>query len=137
MPPIQLSSSWTLILKIFLPVLYIAFFGTFVMVVWFTQKIPPSVSGNTFRISLTLILLVGLFLFYKTVFRLHRLDMDDTYIYVTNYWTNRRYLRTDIEAIASEKIPFFRLGRLKLKGEGFFGKEILFLSKKALLDHIA
>jgi hypothetical protein len=137
MPPIQVSSSWTLILKIFLPVLYIAFFGTFVMVVWFTQKIPASVSGNSFRITLTLILLVGLFLFYKTVFRLHRLDMDDTYLYVTNYWTHRRYLRSDIEQIQSEKIPFFRLGRLKLKGEGFFGNEILFLSKKILLDRLS
>ena len=136
MPPIQVSSSWTLILKIFLPVLYIAFFGTFVMVVWFTQKIPASVSGNHFRITLTLILCVGLFLFYKTVFRLHRLDMDDTYLYVTNYWTHRRYLRSDIEQVQSEKIPFFRLGRLKLKGEGFFGYEILFLSKKSLLDKL-
>jgi hypothetical protein len=136
MPPIQLSSSWTLVLKIFLPVFYVAFFGTFTLVVWLTQKLPLSVSGSGFKLGLAAMLLFGMWFFYKTVFRLHRVDFDDTYIYVSSYWNNRRYPRTDIEHISDEKIPFFRLGRLRLKASGIFGQEILFLTKKEMLDKI-
>lgn len=130
----QLSSSWTMIIRLFFPTLWIAFFGTFFISVLFTTK--SQVGGlqtSSLGIGLGVFILIFLFIFYKTVFRLKRVDATPEYMYVTNYIKSVRYKHEYIEKIETSKGIFFNFGTLVLKEKATFGDRIPFiLSKKRL-----
>jgi hypothetical protein len=125
----QLSSSWTLAFRIFLPTFWIAFFGTFFFAVLFTDKNQiGQISMNGLRWGLLAFILVFMFIFWKTVLRLKRIDADSEYVYVTNFFKNIRYPHADVQKIELSKGIIFNYGTLVLKGSGKFGSRILFLA---------
>ncbi len=131
----QLSSSWTLGFRIFFPTLWIAFFGTFLIALFTTGKpMVGPLDANYLRYGLLVFVAIFLFIFWKTVFRLKRVDADKDYIYVTNYFKNVRYPHVDIEKIEITKGILFQYGTLVLKGNGSFGNRILFLLSKKRLE---
>ena len=130
----QLSSNWTLLFKIFIPTLWLAFFGTFLIAVLQAEKTAKDTSVNYLLYGL--ILLVGIFLivFRYTLFRLKRIDTDETHFYVSNYFKAARYPFIDIESISVTKGILFSYGTLKLKGKGIFGDKIPFLASKPRVE---
>ncbi len=131
----QLSSSWTLAFRIFFPTLWIAFFGTFLITLFMTDKpLVGPLSTNYLRYGLLVFVAVFIFVFWKTVFRLKRVDADKEYVYVTNYFKSLRYPHVDVEKIEVSKGFVFHYGTLVLKGEGSFGKRIVFLLSQKRLE---
>ena len=131
----QLSSSWTLAFRIFFPTLWIAFFGTFLIALFVTDKplIGP-IDANFLRYGLLVFVAIFIFIFWKTVFRLKRVDADNEYIYVTNFFKNVRYPHADIDKIELSKGILFQYGTLYLRGKGTFGDNILFILSKRRLE---
>lgn len=131
----QLSSSWTLALRIFLPTFWIAFFGTFFLTTLFTDKNQiGQISMNGLRWGLLAFIAIFVLVFWKTVLRLKRIDADKEFIYVTNYFKNIRYPHMDIEKIELSKGIVFNYGTLVLKGKGRFGDRILFIASRKRVE---
>jgi hypothetical protein len=131
----QLSTSWTLALRIFLPTLWLAFFGTFLVAVSFSDKghigdLPVSY----LRLGLMVFIAVFAFIFWKTILKLRRIDADKEYVYVTDYFKNRRYLHSDVEKIELSTGFLFKYATLILKGTGAFGNRIVFLASRKRLE---
>ena len=131
----QLSSSWTLGFRIFLPTFWIAFFGVFFVTTLLTDKDQiGQMSMNGLRWGLLAFIAIFVLVFWKTVLRLKRIDADKEYIYVTNYFKNVRYPHADIEKIELSKGIIFNYGTLVLKGKGVFGSRILFLASRKRVE---
>ena len=131
----QLSSSWTLGFRIFLPTFWIAFFGTFFLTTLFTDKDQiGQLSMNGLRWGLLVFIVVFMLIFWKTVLRLKRVDADKEHVYVTNYFKNVGYLHQYVEKIELSKGIIFNYGTLVLKEKGRFGKRILFLASRKRVE---
>ena len=83
-------------------------------------------------ISLLLILGSGFAVIKFLLWRLYRIDMDDRYLYVSNYFKTYKYELTDIDAILDSKILPGRIFCIRLKSKGSFGKNIYFLASQVL-----
>jgi hypothetical protein len=127
----QLSSGTTLFYKIFLPCIWLAFFGTFVLAVFMLED--DYIGGypiEYFRIGLVLFFLLGFVFFWFTVFKLKRVDASDTHFHISNYFKNFRYPVADIESIRVRDIGIATVAKMTLLAEGSFGKKIYFLLSK-------
>jgi hypothetical protein len=134
----QISSSTTLFFKIFLPCIWLAFFGTFLMGV---LLLDDSYIGGFpivfFRLGLGGFLLLGFFFFYFTVFKLKRIDINHEFVFISSYFTNVKYPIIDIDKIKVSDYGLFNLGKMTLKGKGIFGDSIPFLvSQRSLKKFI-
>ncbi len=131
----QLSSSWTLILRIFLPTIWLAFFGTFFLTLMFTNRTDMgSFSTSYFKMGLLAFVVIFLVVFYNTLFRLKRVDADKEFLYVTNYFKNVRYPHADVDKIELSKGFLFHYGTMFLKGKGSFGDKIIFIVSRKRLE---
>ena len=127
----RISSNATLLLKIFIPTLYITFFGLFSVAVLFSDRSYLPFGGAALtRIVIPVVFLVFLALMYFTVLRLKRVDLGQDGIYVSNYFKTFRYAYKDIQGIAEKDYGLFNVGTITLKEKGKFGKKIYFLISK-------
>ncbi len=127
----QISSSRTLIIRIFFTTFYLVFFGVGSLAFWFTDaenimiyKLMP------FRILFIILFLGGILIFRKTAWRLMRIDIDEEYVYVSNYFKTARYKFDYIERIEEHNSLGRKTVRFYLTGEGVFGNVIRFLPDK-------
>ena len=127
----QVSTSLTLFLKIFLPIFWTAFFLAFTIAVW---VLDGSTFGGfpiqSFRIGMLIFLVVGMGLLYWSVVRLKRVEMDQDFVFVTNYFKNVRYPWHNIENIEERDFMIFRTIHIVLKQPGIFGKRITFVASR-------
>jgi hypothetical protein len=131
----QLSSNWTMAFSIFFPTLWLAFFGTFLVAIILTDKqAVGSWSMSSLRFGLTAFIGIFLFIFWKTLFRLKRVDADNEFVYITNFFKAVRYPHSDVEKIEVDKGLIFTFGTVVLHGKGRFGQRILFLCSRRRLD---
>ena len=131
----QLSSNWTMAFSIFFPTLWIAFFGTFLMAIILTDKSAVGTwSINSLRFGLTAFVGLFIFIFWKTLFRLKRVDADNESVYITNFFKAVKYPHGDIEKIEVDKGLIFTFGTVVLRGKGRFGQRVLFLCSRRRLD---
>lgn len=127
----QVSTSMTLFLKIFLPAFWIVFFAAFTVAVW--QLDVGSFGGipiGTFRMGILIFLILGIALLYWSVMRIKRVEMDQDFIFVTNYFKSVRYPWHNIKNIEERDFMIFRTIHLVLKEPGQFGKKITFLASR-------
>ena len=66
------------------------------------------------------------------LWRLYRIDMDDRFLYISNYFKTYKYELDDIESIVDSKILPGRVFRIRLKSKGSFGRNIYFLAAQSL-----
>ena len=124
----QLSSSTTLFLKVFLPCLWLAFFGAFLITVILLDD--PYIMGFPmifFQVGLISFLLVGFIFFYFTTFKLKRVDADETHLYVSTYFRNFRYSFESVEKVKVTNYNLLHLATLTFFEAGSFGKKIVFI----------
>ena len=130
----RISSNFTLFLKIFLPTIWIAFFGAFTLAVLLSNVEQfPIFSFFYFKIGLAAFLLIGLGLLYFTVMQLRRVELDGEFIYASNYFKTYRYPFNNIEKITERDLGLFGLLKIYLKTPGKFGKKITFILDEAML----
>ncbi len=130
----QLSSNWTLLFKIFIPTIWFAFFGTFLIAVLRADKSASDTTVNYLLYGLIFMVIAFLIIFWYTLFRLKRIDTDETHLYVSNYFKSARYPFYDIETINISKGIVFSYGTLTLKGPGIFGDKLIFLASKPRVE---
>lgn len=124
-----LSSTLTLFWRIFVP-----FFGTvfltgltaaFLFVEAEDLYLPIPVVWA--RVIVVALWLSWIYFVYRTIWRLKRVDADDTHVYVTNYWATVRYPWQDIERYEEKKRLGRRVINFYLRAPGKFGSVISFL----------
>lgn len=127
----RISSNSTLFYKFFLPTFWIFFGGACAITTWaFPIRIISGLPPEIFRIVFSAFyLLVALLLLVRSN-RWKRVELDDQYLYVSNYFKNYRYLHKDIESISETVRPLFSTASIKLKSSGSFGDRIYYIPKK-------
>ena len=127
----NVSTSLTLILKVFLPIAWIVFFGTITISILLTER--DFVSGipiGKLRIGMLLFFISGVSALYWMVMRIKRVDMDDSFAYVTNYHKSFRYPFHNIERMEESDYMFFKTVHIYFKEGGYFGKKVSFVASK-------
>ncbi len=131
----NVSSSFTVILKYALPTCWIVFFGAIAVAVWFVDSGPVAgMQAGVFRIVVSVFFVIGVALLYWSVMGLKRVEMDDHFFYVTNYFKHVRYPYHQLEKIEEKDYYFFRTVLLVLKQPGQFGKRITFIPGRINFD---
>ncbi|GAA5224669.1 hypothetical protein [Membranihabitans marinus] len=127
----RISSSITLLLRLFVPVFWLVFFGAFsIAILFFSQENMPQFQTLGFRIGVIVFYLIGALFLYFTFLKLKRVEADNDFVYVTNYFKNYRYPYHNIEKISVTNLILFQLTTIRLKEKGSFGKKIRFLQSK-------
>ena len=127
----RLSTSATLFLKIFLPTFWIVFFGLMTVFLVFSGSGTSSLVGNwIFKGSFLLFYAVGILILYVTLLQLKRVEYDDDYLYVTNFFKTFRYPFHNIEKMVESNFLLFYTVRVVFKEPGTFGKKIVFIESR-------
>ena len=66
--------------------------------------------------------------------QLKRVDMDEDFMYVSNYFKTFRYTYPSIEKIKERDFLLFYTIHVHLKEAGEFGEKIVFISRSKKLD---
>lgn len=133
----RLSSNSTLLLKVFFPTFWSIFFGALVLAFLFADYAGPVyLHSMGFKLGVLIFYIAGLTAIYFTIWRLKRIEIDDHFVYVTDYFKTARYPFHNIEEIKSSSFPFAQLGRIKLGTTGIFGKQLYFIHNKETFERI-
>ncbi len=128
----NVTSSFTLFYKYFLPMMWIIFFGTLMLLFLIADQFKVgSLSPMTFKITYSAFFFGMVILMYFTVFKLKRVEFDATHIYITNYFKILRYPLSNIEKISESNYLLWRIVRVDLIEPGHFGKTSYFLANNA------
>lgn len=137
----RVSSQLTIVLRIVIPTVWLTTILSFVVLLGMAVRGKAGLFGNPFIwIGLLIILGSGFTLIKWLLWRFYRVDMDQHYLYVSNYFNTYKYPLHDIEAIIPSATLPTRIFCIVLKSRGTFGKKIWFLASQALwqdylLDH--
>lgn len=131
----RISSNITLFLRIFVPTFWIVFFGIFTLAVLLSNvKQFPLFSFAYFKIGVALFFLIGLMLLYFTFMKLKRVELDNQFVYASNYFKTYRYPYHNVEKITERDLGLFYLVKIYLKEPGKFGSRITFIMDGAMLN---
>ena len=128
----RLSSKITLVAKIIFPVAWIFFFGLFWIASMITQT-NDIFDDQIFLICFSIFYFGFIFLFYRSLFKLMRIDGDETYLFISNYKRTYRYTHDSFETMRDFRFGPINLITLSLKSEGKLGKDVHFLADKSNL----
>lgn len=127
----RISSNSTLFLKFFVPTFWIVFFGAVTIAILFYRL---EYVGNIPAIYVKLFMgfsyLVGILVMYFTLLKLKRIEMDEAFMYVSNYFKNYRYPYHNIEKIELSSFLFLSIGTVSLRVRGSFGKKMIFVADR-------
>jgi len=127
---IRLSSNWTIVLKIVIPIIWLSFFASLLLASLLANPIEmPQVANASFRINIAIFILSGLVFFYFTLFKIKRVDADGRFIYVSNYFKTVRYTLDSVKVFEHYDHILFKAIHIHLHDKGRFGKRIIFLPK--------
>ena len=125
----MLSSNGTLFWRVFVPVFGTAFLGGMMLAFWLIDEenlyLPYPALWP--RLLLLVLWLGWLFFIRRTLWRLKRVDADDTHLFVTNYWHTVRYPWYEVERIEEKKRLGRRVVNFWLRAPGRFGQILSFL----------
>jgi len=129
----RVSTSATLLLKFFIPTFWTVFvgfitLGSFLVEFDFMGRVP----ANYIQFSFLSIYVLVLFIMYRTVLRLKRIEMDQDFVYATNYFKNFRYSYDSIESVSEQDYLLFKTLSFHLKEAGTFGKKISCIQSQKL-----
>lgn len=129
----RVSSQLTIVLRIALPTAWLTLILSITILLGWTVRGTARLFAHPFIWISLLIILGSGFAFIKLVlWRLYRVDMDDRFLYLSNYFKTYKYELTDIESITDSKVLPGRVFCIHLKSKGSFGKNIYFLASQAL-----
>jgi hypothetical protein len=124
----RISSNTTLFFKIFLPTFWMVFFGIFTLAVLMTDGIYiGGLSPIALKIGTLLFFVAGSGALYFSVLQLKRVELDDLYLYASNYFSVYRYPFHNIEKVEFRNIGIATLANVFLKIPGKYGRSISFL----------
>jgi len=126
----RISSNATLALNIFFPVFWIVFFGSLTAALFLT----PGLAIGSLKWIMLAIFLSGVVILYFTLLKLKRVELDETHMYVSNYFKTYRYTYASVESLEVSEFLFLSVGIIRLRQAGRFGRRISFILAKALYE---
>ena len=129
----RVSSQLTIVMRIVLPTIWFTSILSIVVLLGFAINGKAGLFGNPFIwIGLLLILGCGFAFIKLLLWRFYRVDMDRSFVYVSNYFKTYKYPFTAVESITDSKTLPGRVFCIHLKTTGSFGKNIYFLASQVL-----
>jgi len=129
----RVSSQLTIVLRIALPTIWFTAIVSMVILLGWAVRGKAGLFGNPFIwLGLLLILGSGFALIKLLLLRFYRVDMDDDFVYISNYFKTYKYPFSEVDSIADSKTMPHRVFLIKLKAKGTFGKHIYFLASQVL-----
>jgi hypothetical protein len=127
---VVLSSNTTLVWRIFLPAFATVFLMGFMALFWLGTS--PDEYGNPrilwrYRIISTAVFSIWLWFLYRFIWPLKRIEADDAFVYVCDYWHTIRYPWADVVSLEDRRRMGFPYVRMHLSSNGRFGRVIRFL----------
>ena len=133
----RISSNATLGLKIFIPTVWVVFFGAFTLAFLLGIGDSGPVLGSwLFKIAWTLGFFLVLGTIWLTLWKLRRVEVDTDFVYITDYFKTARYPFHNIEKVSSQSLGIFQLGVITYKVPGIFGKKSYFIQHRDRLLHV-
>ena len=128
----QVSSNLTLPFKLFIPIFWLVFFGLLTISAWVVSpETGGALASMNLRLAITAIFLTGAGVLYLTLLRLKRVEMDQEFVFVTNYFKSVRYPWSHIERLVQQQFLFFPIVYIHLKEPGSFGRRLVFLGSRS------
>lgn len=135
----RVSSQLTIFIRIALPTIWFTtILSLFVLLIWSVQGKAQIFANPIIWISMIAIIGIGYAFIRFVLWRIYRVDMDERFVYVSNYFKTFKYPFSDIESIRTSSLLPGRVFIIKLKSKGSFGQQIAFLaSQKLWSDFVA
>lgn len=129
----RVSSQWTIVLRIVLPTIWFTAILSIVILLGWAVRGKAGLFANPFIwIGLLFILGSGFAFIWLLLWRIYRIDLDDRFLYISNYFKTYKYPFSDIESITDSDVLPGRVYCITLKAKGSFGKRIYFLPSQVL-----
>lgn len=126
---LRLSSNLTLFFKIFVPVFWIVFNGAItIAILVYPFEYIGSIQAIYIRLGMAFIYLSGLALLAFTIMRLKRVEADEQFFYVTNYFKTARYPFHEVEKVEPSRFFLLKTATFTLKAKGIFGQRFFFIT---------
>ena len=130
----RLSSNLTIILKLFIPIVYLVFFGSLLIgSLLVDPNDAPLIANPLFQSVYALIFFGFVGLMYITVFQLQRIDGDENYLYVNNYRKTYRYQWADVAKLKTLHFGLFKIVRIHFIDKTSLGRRVSFIPSSQLL----
>jgi hypothetical protein len=131
----RVSSNYTILLKLFIPTVWLVFFGLFTLATLFIENEDnPFFNTTQFKIGTVVFYLVGAAFLYFTFLKLKRVDFGEDHFLVSNYFKTFKYYYKDVVTLKVNNYIILKTMHLKLRGKGSFGKKITFLPQSKYLS---
>lgn len=131
----NVSSTSTVFLKYFLPTIWTVFFGTLFVVILFAGYVKVgSLDSTVFKFIYGFSFLSIIAILYFTVFQLKRVELDEKFIYITNYIKIYRYPFSSVKSVKKYHYGWWLIYTIELKEAGYFGKKSTFMANKKRLS---
>ena len=129
----RVSSQLTILIRIALPTIWMTTILSLVILLGISVRGTAQVFSNPIVwLGLLFILGTGIAFIYLVLWRFYRVDMDDRFIYVSDYFRTYKYPFSDIANIRESKLLPGRVFIITFKSKGTFGKQISFLASQKL-----
>ena len=125
-----LSSNSTLFWKMVVPVLFGVIIAGFMLTFLLTPANDISLSMMPVwvaRMLSVLSFLIWVFLIARPLWRLKRIEVSETHLYASDYWTTVRYPWEDVEGWSESRLLGKRIVVMQLRARGRFGIKLPFL----------
>ena len=123
---IRLSSNATIFYKIFIPVFFTVFYGLFTIFIW---RNPSSMMDDFkwFPLSNTLFYLAVVFILYKSLWQLKRIEAGKDHIIITDYRKAYQYSWDSVDSMIVTNYLLLKVVHFFFKEETSFGRNIPFI----------
>src|SRR5688500_7798464 len=129
----RVSSQLTIFLRIALPTIWLTTILSLTVLLALAVRGKAQVFSNpVVWVGFFLVLVTGIAFIYFFLWRFYRVDMDERYVYVSDYFRTYKYSFSDIESIRPTSWAPTRIFTIRLKSKGTFGREIHFLASQKL-----
>lgn len=131
----RLSSNFTIVLKLFIPILYVVFFGSYLIASFLISvDDSPLLASPIFKMVYGSVFCLFILLFYFTILKIKRVDANGEKLAITNYIKTYQYPWSDVDYIKTRNYGLFRTMRIYFKGKTSFGKKISFIPSEAMVE---
>ncbi|NNE29948.1 MAG: hypothetical protein HKN16_09935 [Saprospiraceae bacterium] len=133
----RISTNATLILKFFIPTVWITFFGAVTIAAFLTKGTFYGIPEGPFKAIVFAFFAIGFLFLWWAVLRLKRMEIDEEYVYVTNYFKTYRYPFSSVEKLNLKDFKFFKTLEVQLKEPGSFGESMTcVISEKLFFEYM-
>jgi hypothetical protein len=125
---IKLSSGFTLLFKLFIPIFWVVFFGALFFTFIFMSEGSVLAGRPYFKWVLGMTYIGWTALLYFTVFKLKRVEGNTEGLFISNYFKHIFIPFDHIDQFNETNLGLFIFVRVRFNRKTYFGKRIFFLA---------